>query len=165
MKAPICEVCLSSDMLCPACRRKVENAEVSELEIGLYRSIYKISKSFGPIREVSIKKVVGGGKTAVIMCNPGEGPRIVGKDGLMIKKLSKMVGKSLRVVESTGDVKEFIRRLIHPVPVKRINVVYMPEKEILKVIIPKGRKIPMSKASFSEIVKSLFGKEAVVRNG
>ncbi len=164
MKAPVCEVCLNSDILCMACKKKREEGKVTESDIRISKVINEVAKTFKPLNEVRIKKVIEGRNLAVIVCGKGDGARLVGKSGVMIKKLSKLVGKPLRVVEESEDVKEFVQNLINPVPVTGLNIIYKPEKEVLKVIIPKGRNIPMSKESFAEVVNQVFGKDSIVRN-
>jgi transcription antitermination factor NusA-like protein len=162
MKVPICNVCLNSDILCMACKRKKDEGKVTESDIKISKVINEIAKTFRPLNEVEIKKVVEGKNISVLICRKGDGARLVGKDGVMIKKLSKLTGKTLRVVEESGDVKEFIQNLVNPVPVIGLNVIYKPGKEVLKIIIPRGRNIPMSKESFSEVVNHVFGKDSVV---
>lgn len=164
MKAPICSVCLNSNMLCTACKKRADKDNLSEDDMKILKAINEVSKTFKPLSDVEIKKIVNVEKMSVVVCREGDGARLVGKDGVMIKKLSRIVGRPLRVVEESGDVKEFIKNLINPVPVVGLNVIYKPGKEVLKVVIPRGRKIPMSKESFSRIVNVVFGKDAVVRN-
>ncbi len=164
MKAPLCNVCLNSDILCMACKKKLDEGKITESDIKVSKVINEISKTFKPLKEVEIKKVIEGEKISVIVCKKGDGARLVGKDGVMIKKLSKLVEKPLRVVEESEDVREFIQNLVNPIPVIGLNIIYKPEKEVLKVIIPRGRKIPMSKGSFAEVVNLMFGKDSVVMN-
>ncbi|UCC91570.1 MAG: hypothetical protein JSV39_04660 [Candidatus Aenigmatarchaeota archaeon] len=164
MNAPVCEVCLNSDILCMACKKKREGGKVTDSDIRVSKVINEVAKTFKPLDEVRIKKVIEGRSLSVIVCGKGDGARLVGKSGVMIKKLSKLVGKPLRVVEESEDVKEFVQNLINPVPVTGLNIIYKPEKEVLKVIIPKGRKIPMSKESFAEVVNQMFRKDSIVRN-
>ncbi|MEE9323445.1 MAG: hypothetical protein V3U72_02775 [Candidatus Aenigmarchaeota archaeon] len=162
MKAPICEVCLNSGILCMACKKKLEGGDITDSDIKVSKAINDIAKRFRPLNEIEIKKVIGGKSVLVIICKKGDGARLVGKEGVMIKKLSKLIGKPIRVVEESEDVKEFIQNLVSPVPVIGLNIIYKPEKEVLKVIIPRGRKIPMSKESFAEVVNRMFGKDSMV---
>lgn len=164
MKAPICNVCLNSDILCMACKKRLDEGEVTQSDIEVSRIINEVGKTFNPLNEVEIKKVIEGKSISVIICKKGDGARLVGKNGVMIKKLSKLVGKPIRIVEESEDAKEFIENLIKPVPVLGMNVIYKPGKEILKIIIPKGRKIPMSKESFAEVINLTFGKDSIVKN-
>ncbi len=165
MKGPICNVCLNSDIMCISCKKKVESGDVKDIDITVLKTLNNISKEFKPLADVEIKKIVEGEKILVIVTKQGDGPRIIGKKGVMVKKISKLIGKPLRVVEDCSDVKEFIEKLITPIPIVGINVIYSPEGEILKVLIPRGRKIPMSKSSFGEIVNIMFSKKAIVANG
>ena len=162
MKTPICGVCLNSDMLCRACKLKLDSGLVTESEIKVSKIFNNFSNKFKTLRDVTIKRVIEGENIMVVICERGNGPKIVGKNGVIIKKISDFMGKSLRVVEETTDVKEFVQNLIYPVPVLALNVIYRPESEVLKIVIPGGMKIPISRKSLNEIMKQAFGKECLV---
>ena len=61
--------------------------------------------------------------------------------------------------------REFLKNMLHPTGIMGINVIYLPGREILKVIVPKGSKIPVSPESLNEIMKKEFGKEITVVKG
>ena len=164
MKAPLCNVCLNSDMLCMACKKKLDGGKITDSDINISKVVNEVAKTFKPLKEIEIKRVIDGERISVIICRKGDGARLVGKDGVMIKKLSKLVEKPLRVVEESEDVREFVQNHVNPIPVIGLNIIYKPEREVLKVIIPRGRKIPMSKGSFAEVVNLMFGKDSVVMN-
>ena len=164
MKAPICGICLNSGMLCPACKKKLDEGKITEGDIKFSRMVHDASKRFRPLDEVTINRVIEGKNMAVIICGKGDRARLIGKEGLMIKKLSKSAGKQIRVVEETNCMKEFIQNLIHPVPLIGINIIYAPEGEVLKIIIPRERGIPMPKTSFDEVIRLVFGKSAIILN-
>lgn len=164
MKAPICGICLNSDMLCPACKKKLDEGKITESDIKFSRVVHNAAKKFRPLDEVTINKVIEGKNIVVIICDKGDKARLIGRDGLMIRKLSKSAQKSIRVVENTNDMKEFIQNLIRPVPLIGMNIIYAPEGEVLKIIIPKDKDIPMPKASFNEVIRLVFGKNAIILN-
>lgn len=164
MKAPICGICLNSDMLCPACKKKLDEGKITESDIKFSRMVHEASKGFRPLGDVTINRVIEGKNIAVIICGKDDKTKFIGRDGFMIKKLSKSARKPIRVVEDTSDMKEFIRNLIQPVPLIWMNIIYAPEGEVLKIIIPKDRDIPMPKASFAEIIRLVFGKNAIIMN-
>ena len=66
------------------------------------------------------------------------------------------------MVEETKDMKEFIQDLIQPVPLLGVNVLYSREGEVLKIMIPKDGHIPLPKTSLVEIIRLVFGKNAVI---
>ncbi len=162
MKAQICSICLNSDMLCMACKRKLDEGKITESDVKFSRMINEAAKSFRPLDGIAIKKVIENRDLAVIVCGRGDKSRLIGREGSMIRKLSKSAGKSIRVVEETSDMKEFIQDLISPVPVLGMNVLYANGNEVLKIMIPKDRSIPLPKASLVEIIRMVFGKNATI---
>ena len=164
MKAPICGICLNSDMLCMACKRKFDSGEITESDIRVAKIINDVAKNFKPLGEITLKRVIEGKNVALIICGRGDVAKLIGKDGIMIKKLSKLAKKPLRVVEETDDIREAVKSLLYPVPLVRLNILYRPEGEVLKVVVPRGMHIPISKEAFAEIVKLMFGKTSVIAN-
>lgn len=164
MKSQICNVCLNSDILCKACRKNLENGSISEHGISILKMINDAAKRFKPLEGIEIKKVVDSGRVTVVICRRGDGARLVGREGAMVKKLSKIAGKEIRVVEESGDLKEFIQNLINPVPLIGLNVVYTPGEEVLKVLIPYRRRVPIEENSLSDIVRQVFGKDVMVES-
>jgi len=151
-------------MLCVACKKKLDRGEITESDVNISRMINEIAKTFRPLDDVTVKKVIDSDSIAVVVCNQGDCARLIGKDGAMIKKLSRLAKKSMRVVEESDDIKKFIQNLLYPVHVLGLNTIYKPEGEILKVIIQKGNRIPISKKSFAEIINLVFGKESIIEN-
>lgn len=162
MKAPICSICLNSDMLCMACKKKLDSGEITESGIKVARIINDVAKNFKPLNEVTLKGVIEGKNVALIICSKGDVAKLIGKDGIMIKKLSKLAKKPLRVVEETADIREAVKSLIYPVPLVRLNILYRPEGEMLKVVIPKGMSTPIPQEAFAEIIKLMFGKASII---
>ncbi|MEM5871304.1 MAG: transcription elongation factor NusA [Candidatus Aenigmatarchaeota archaeon] len=162
MKTPICNVCLNSDILCLACEKKFKQGEVSESDIRICKILNELSKNFKSLENVTIKRIVEGKEIGLIICEKGDAAKIIGKNGIIIKKLSKIVGKEFRVVEETNDFKEFISFLIQPVPIIRINILYKPEGEVLKLVIPKNSKIPIKQTALEEIIRIVFRKGLII---
>jgi len=162
MKTPICGICLNSDMLCMACNKKLNEGIISEADVRLARAVRTLASTFKVLENITIKKVLEGGTIIVMLCGRGDRPKLVGREGVVINRLSKIMGKPVRVVEETEDLKDFVKNIIHPVQLEGINVVYTNEGETLKVLIPRSRNLPLPESSFREIIKMVFGRNAVV---
>jgi transcription antitermination factor NusA-like protein len=145
-----------------ACNGKLEKGEITESDVNVSRIVSESSKTFRPLKEVMIKKVLENERMTVIICGSGDRQKFVGKEGIIINKLSRKLGKPIRIVEETGDIRKFLQNLIHPVRLLGMNVVYSVEGEIIKVIIPKNRNIPLSEASFRDVVRLVFGKSVMI---
>jgi transcription antitermination factor NusA-like protein len=162
MKAPICDVCLNSNILCKACKEKLDKGIISESDVKVSKVINRLSKTLKPLREITIKRVLETERLTVIICEKGDAAKVVGKSGLVVKKLSSTLKKPLRVIEEGKNVKDFLQSVVYPTPVLGINILYTPEKEIFKLIIPRGKRVPMDEESLSRITKQMFGKESII---
>ncbi|NOX71354.1 MAG: hypothetical protein GXO64_01515 [Candidatus Micrarchaeota archaeon] len=164
MKAPICEKCMQSDTLCPACKEKVDAGKVTACDIRVARNLYNLSKDVKELHDVEIIRAVESPDLIVIICARGDAKKIVGSNGIIVKELSKILQKAIRVVEKPYNRDDFIEKLLHPIPVLGINILYTPHGEMLKVIIPKGRKPPVSDEYMSDILKKLYDQDMVIVN-
>lgn len=158
MKAPICDVCLNSDLLCKACKGNLDRGIITKADINVSRLIYKVSQKVKSLKDITIRKVIETRNVIIIICKPGDAAKIIGKSGVVIKNLSKNIGKIARVVEETNNYRSFLQGLIYPVPILGINILYTPDKEVLKIRIPKKATLPISERDFVQITKELFNK-------
>lgn len=161
MKVPICEDCLETeDVLCDDCKQKLEEGEISEIAVELSRFLYSLTDEIPTLKDVELKKISEVSDAIVVITAKGDGPRVVGKNGEVVKKLADEFNSSIRVVEDSGDADEVIRNLLEPVEVQSINTVYKPEGTEKKVVVSKKdeRRVPISTDEFKEIVKDLTGK-------
>ncbi len=162
MKAPICNVCLNSDILCSACQHRLEAGEISRSDIEVSRKIYKLSEKIKVLRNAEIKKVIETENTVIIVSENGAAHNLVGKDGLAVKKISDMLGKNVRVIEDSKDIRDFIQKLLFPVAVLTMNVVYGENGEYLKVVVAKGKKLPLSSEDFGKVMEKVFGRKVKI---
>ena len=81
----------------------------------------------------------------------------------MVKKLSKDLGKQIRVVSDVSTLKDFVEEIFHTFPVLGMNVIY-GEKDEYKVRISSNdqNKLPIEPEKFSKIANSMFGVDAEI---
>ena len=159
MRAPICSICLKSDMLCSACKAKVDSGRVTAYDIQIARTLENMSKKIKTLREVSIKMAIDGFDDVIIVTRKGDCARIVGREGIVVKELSRIIGKNVKVIDEYPDISSLIESLLNPVHVMGMNVLYTPEGEFLKVIVPKGSRLPISEQSFKDALKHTYRKD------
>ena len=157
MKAPICDICLRSSILCSACNGKLVSGEISESDVNVSRAVLHASEKFKSLRGVTVRKVIDTPNSMILIPEKGESAKIIGKMGLIVKELSRIIGKNVRVIEETPDKREFIEKMIFPVKVSAINVLFTDEGEMLKVIVT--RKPPISEEALREVVKRVYGED------
>ncbi len=159
MKAPICNVCLKSDVLCSACQEKLDEGEITETDIKISRILQELSNEYGSLRDSEIKRVFDMENVVVIATAEGDGAKVVGRKGEIVKEIAERVDKSIRVVEKTGDDIDVIEGLLSPAEVESINTVFKPGGESKKVVVDESfdGKINLSKQEFEDIIEEISG--------
>lgn len=160
MKAPICNVCLKTDgELCSMCEEKYENGEIDDYDIRVSRILHNLSTEHGSLQDSEIKKVYDMDKVTVIVTAEGDGAKVVGRKGEIVKKIAEKIDKSIRVVESAMDDMEVIKGLLSPAEVESINTVFAPEGQSKKIVVDKdyNGKINLKVEEFEQIISDITG--------
>ena len=157
MKFPICSVCLKNNLLCNACAERVGEKEIKIDEIKMYRRLNRLLKDQKTLKDIEIKRVVGN-DMLLIVTEKNDAAKLIGRDGRIVKKLAKELGRLVRVVEKPSELKNFVNDVFFTVPILGINVVYKTEGELYRIRIPKSErtKLPVSSDVFISVSKSLF---------
>jgi len=162
MKMPICENCMQNETLCDECKEKVNSGQVTACDIRVARNLFNISREVVDLRDVEIIRCLESPNLLVVICKEGDAGKIVGSNGSIVKKLASLLQKPIRVVEEPKDKEDMIIKLLHPVPVLGINILFTPHGEMLKVIIPRNKRPPASDEHMSDIMKKLYDQDMVV---
>jgi transcription antitermination factor NusA-like protein len=155
MKAPICDICLRSSILCSGCKRLIDEGKITVPDINVSRKIFEVSERFKSPKTVTIKRVIETDNNILIVPVEGDASKIIGKEGLIVRELSRIMGKNVRVIEETRDKREFIERIVFPAKVSGMNVLYTEDGEVLKVVL--NRKPGISEENLREIMKEVHG--------
>ena len=159
MKAPICNVCLKSDVLCSNCKEKKENGDINELEIKISRKLQSLSDEYGSLRDSEILNIHDTENVVVVVTAEGDGAKVVGRSGEIVKKVAEEISKSIRVVEKNKNDREVIKGLLSPAEIESINTVFTPDGEHQKIVADEQYqgKINMSEEEFEEIIEKITG--------
>lgn len=162
MKAPICEVCLKTDdILCPADEKKLQEGVISELDVKVARLLYRMIGD----ADVEFKKAVEAGDLVVLIVGVGQAAIVIGKGGKNVKTLMRELGKRVRVIEDTEDVKKLATDLLLPARVFGVNVVFRPGGgQYYKVLVPRmdRSKLPAPPGVLEDIITKIAGKESKI---
>lgn len=149
MQAPICEVCLRSELLCAGCADKLNRGELSQAEIDVCRALYAMSDKMKGLKEVRLRKVIdtaGLGQPSerpsvlLLIAGTGDGGRLVGKGGAVVKALAKQFDKSIRVLEEAHDMRAFAAGLLAPAAIAGIDTVYGRDGESFRIRLPEAHR-------------------------
>ena len=163
MQTPICEVCLKSNILCSGCQEKLNSRKISQKDIEISRYLYKLSSKMRSIKDIEILKIIDCG-TLIIITGRGDAAKLVGKGGVVVKKIAKEFKKSIRILEEAPTFKDFVEELISPATVNGINMLYKENQEVYRIRIPaiKRNHMIITPESFSEIISNFFNVKAEI---
>lgn len=162
MQAPLCKVCLNSDILCGGCAAKLENGQLMQTEIDVSRFVHKLSDKVKSLQDAKLLKVIDT-DVLLLVAGKGDGAKLVGKGGAIVKALAKKYGKSIRVLEES-DFRTFITELAHPLTISGFNTVYTPNGEVYKLRVPavQKQKQHISAAALADVAQKIYGKKIEV---
>ncbi len=161
MKTPICNVCVKSDVLCSSCQEKLDEGEISELDVKISRLLHDLSKEHGSLKDSEIIKTYEAEDVIVILTAEGDGAKVVGRNGDIVKELADELGKSIRVVENSEDDYKVMKGLLSPAEVESVNTVFKPDGQAKKIVVDeqyKG-KTSMTSDELQEIISDITGED------
>jgi transcription antitermination factor NusA-like protein len=159
MQAPLCQVCLNSDILCGGCSAKLASGELSQTEIEVSRFIHRLSDKIKSLQEAKLLKVIDS-EVLLLVAGKGDAAKLVGKGGAIVKALAKRYSKSIRVLEEK-EFRPFLTELAQPLAVSGFNTVYTADGEMYRIRVPatQKQKQHISGATLAEVAQKLFGKK------
>ncbi|MFH8080302.1 MAG: hypothetical protein QXO84_00245 [Candidatus Aenigmatarchaeota archaeon] len=156
---PVCSKCLKNIDICDSCKNNL-NANIDKAEIEMYKKINNALRVEKHIKDAKIKRVFSDSKFTIIVCGKNDVGKIIGKNGIIAKKIEKKLNTDVRIVSDESDINDFIKDVLSPSNIKGINVVFDGEKEIFKVKMPLMEKnlLKLSPEFFKQVFYDVFNK-------
>ena len=160
MQAPICEVCLKSDILCSGCQEKLNAGRITKNDVNICRYLYSLSERMRSIRDIKVIRAIDCG-TLIIITGRGDAAKLVGRDGVIVKKIAKEFKKSIRILEEAPNFREFIEELVSPASINGINTLFKENQEVYKIRVPATQRnqVMITPESFSQIISNFYNRK------
>lgn len=161
MKTPLCDKCLSSQSLCEKCRSKVENNEISEIDLEVARVLHNLSQTEEDLKNIEFIKAIELPQLILIIVGKRDAALVVGKEGKTIRLLTKKLRKRARILEKSNNDEKIIKDLLKPAEVKNIGVIYSLDGERTKITVNKEdeKLITMDKNTIETIIKLIINRD------
>ncbi|MEM5801221.1 MAG: KH domain-containing protein [Candidatus Aenigmatarchaeota archaeon] len=161
MKFPVCNQCIRKRELCNKCR----DISIPKEEIEIYKKIYNALKDEEHIKDVEIKRAFFDQKLSVIVCKKQDVPKMIGKNGIIAKKIERKIKKDIRIVSNEDDFTKFIKDVLYPSNIIGINIVYEGDKEIYNIRLPSAERYLMKidPVLFKNMTEELFNKKVEIK--
>lgn len=160
MVLPVCDVCLKSGILCQGCENKLKSGEISQVDLDIAKVLFKMGDG-----KLGFKKTIEVGDIVIIITDKDQVGKLIGKNGKIVRELSRTVSKKIRVVGQDSDLKEVSTDILAPARVSGINIVYGTdgeEKYKIRVMQEDSRKLPGRLDVLNEIIELLTGDKTTV---
>lgn len=150
-------MCLKSGILCQGCERKLRESKISALDIKISRILFELAQKYRSLSAINFKRAIDAVGLIVLVVGRGEISSIIGKEGKLIRELTKRLQTKIRVVEEGADIRKQAQDILTPVQVIGVNILYSGGKrEEYRVRIPRAhvRRLPAS----IDAIQSIFAK-------
>lgn len=160
MKYPLDKICIKSGVFCSSCQRKIEAGVVTEDDIQVLRALInledklKFLKKGEYVRSISLPEEI-----IVLLKNNFE----IAELAALEKELSGVMGKKVKVVEYTSDLKKLIEQIIAPASLLGVNKIWLPTgDELISIRISRrDRKyLAKSKEHYELLIERISGTKA-----
>jgi transcription antitermination factor NusA-like protein len=147
-------------MLCSGCQEKLNVGIITQHDVNVSRYLYNLSERMRSIRDVKIRRAIDCG-TLIIITGIGDAAKLVGRNGVIVKKIAKEFKKSIRILEEAPNFREFIEELISPASVNGINTLFKENQEVYKIRVPATQRnqVMLTPESFSMIISNFYNRK------
>jgi len=168
MKLPLDYICLKSGVLCPRCRRLVDEGIVRDFEIEIMKNLIELeekSSEFKFLKDSTYVKSYQVDNFCVLLI---ETPENVTQHSLMrlSKVLSDRLNKRIRVVRKAGDMKMMIAQIIAPARVHGVDLLWLPDgsvQHIVRISRYDVKSLPTTIENLEKMLSEVFGKSIRIR--
>ncbi len=160
MVLPVCDVCLKSGMLCQGCENKLKSGEITQLDLDIAKLLFKLGEG-----KIGFKKTIEIGDVVIIVTDKDQVGKIIGKNGKIVRAISKKIKKKVRVIGEGSDFKEIARDILAPARISGINIVYGRDDEErykIRVMRDDARRLPAKLDVLNNIMNQLTDEKTVI---
>ena len=160
MKTALCNFCLKSGILCSTCSKKVNSGEISKTDLKIAKLLLTLENKNPSLQDVHFHKAIEADGIIALIVGRGDMPCFLGQGRKIVKSLEEKMGKKIRVLEHSTDLRKFLEALFAPLSIITINTIWLPDgtTETRAILQKRGRKPPRIKVeALKKIVKEVRG--------
>jgi len=135
VKSQFCEICLKNyPLICGNCQAKIDEGEVTELDIKVARALINLEDLFPSIKNVTFKNIVEIEDVIIVLVGKGDVRRIIGSSRRVLRQLEEDLGAQVRIVEESRNPQHILRDLIRPVKILGVNTIWLPDNSFERIV-------------------------------
>jgi transcription antitermination factor NusA-like protein len=159
LRYPLDRICIKSGVFCSHCQQKIESEVVERGELEVLKALVNLEDKLKFLRRGEyVKSILVGDDVYLFVKNGFDSTEL----NTLEQELSRELGRRVRVVEYTHDLRSLVEQILYPATIIGINRVWLPDgTEILSVRVSRRDKRHL--ASLKEQVELLIEKISGVK--
>lgn len=160
LRAPICNICLKSGILCQGCESRVKDGKISELDVKISRTLFELAQKHRGLEKINFKHAIDAGNLIALVVRRGEIRFAVGRGGKVVRALERRFQAKIRIVEEGTETRKLAQDLLTPAKLLGVNVLYAGGKKEYRVRVPHShlKRLPASINGIQIVLAKLTNK-------
>jgi transcription antitermination factor NusA-like protein len=164
LKAPVCNFCLTNSILCINDQNKLDEGKISQLDIEVSRTLYKLQKKHKAIDALNVIKAEEVDSTLLVFVNPLR-PLNFNEIKAINDDLKQIFGREVRIIEQNASKSRVIQELLLPIKIVAHSSVWLPDgSQIFKITVKSSEIKGLEKLieSMKNLAKSVLKTEIFI---
>jgi transcription antitermination factor NusA-like protein len=164
LKAPICNFCAKTGVLCPEDSKRLKNGQITELDVESSVKLTKLCEKDKIIDKLTFVKALESDGDTILLFGSGN-LKLLRANPQTINNINKLFNKKVWLFEADATDRTLMEEAFYPVRILTVNVVWLPDgSKLTKVIIPesRGTEERVDEKAIKRILKTLKGLDVMI---
>ncbi|BCU68300.1 transcription elongation factor NusA [Sulfolobales archaeon HS-7] len=165
MKLPLDYVCINSGLLCDRCQSLVDEGQIDDFEIEVMKSLIEIEGEVRELKDSTYNKSLQVNNLIIVVVTSG--PDMTQQKWVKVAKmLHEKLGKKVRIIENTNNIKQGVIQVMFPARVLGVNTVWLPDgsvQHIVRITKEDKKVLPASDSELETLLSKLYSTQIKIR--
>ena len=160
VKTVLDNFCVKSGVFCPKCEEKISKGHVTELDLNIIKILCELEKEYPTLQDISFTTAVEAENVLAILVDKRDVGKILSQGGKIMRAINDRTGKTVRILSSGADDRQFIEDLLSPFSILTINTIWLPDESTETKAILFGRRpkrVPINFDIIKKLAKEIRG--------
>ncbi|MHA1916799.1 MAG: hypothetical protein ACTSUV_00585 [Candidatus Ranarchaeia archaeon] len=158
MIAPVCITCLRSGILCESCQQKLDNGDITQLDVDILKEMITKEKSYPLLKKVEFVRTIGIKDVVLLQVNRKSIPVLTNLREEVIKPIERKLGIEIHIVSNTRKVSRLVAEILSPIEILGVDTIFVPDgttERKIRISKTEEDKIYSDKTTIEKILHQL----------